>query len=142
MIEVEASNNIENLLNNYIFYCNKLKNIEKKIKKIENDGYTILHKNSVGDLVQITHKFKDHIEKIEEKLESLENVRARLLYIKKQIETALEVVRQHKHFQIIILFYFEKKTIKEICERLGIGKDTFRKSKKEMLGIIKNVIEL
>ena len=139
-VEAFRDKKLETLLRKYIKYLGLIENINNKINYITSGSYVVSNSNSDGEKVQTSHKFKDHVEKLEDTLNLYEQKRAKLIYITTEIKIALEIIKVEEYYQIIPLTYFDKLKVEQITGTLGISRSTYFERKNELLSEIKSVM--
>lgn len=109
------------------------------ISDLKKDGI-LIRKKEVGVNVQASKTYLSELEKIENRIESLEAEIKRIQNVIDMVERALNTIKNNKYYKIIELKYFDDMTLEYISETLGIGITTIKRHKNVMIRQLQLVI--
>lgn len=127
---------IEDALQYYTIYKRKRDILISRIDNIESE---VLLKDNGYDRVNVqgSHKYKDHLEKMEELKEQLQEKISKYDYIIFEIEQCLDKIRLDKYYCVIDLLFFEKKSIEVVASILKLPIDRIIHEKIRLISIMK-----
>ena len=102
------------------------------ISDLKKDGI-LIQKKEVGVNVQASKTYLSELEKIENRIESLEAEIKRIQNVIDMVERALNAIKNNKYFKIIELKYFDDMTFEYISEIMGISIVTAKRHKNIMI---------
>lgn len=127
---------IEDALQYYTTYKRKRDILISRIDNIESE---VLLKDNGYDKVNVqgSHKYKDHLEKMEELKEQLQDKVYKYDYIIFAIEQCLDKIRLDKYYCVIDLLFFEKKSVETVASILKLTVDRVVYEKIRLISIMK-----
>ena len=116
--------------------------IDSKNMLIEdlNKGGIILQKRKIGVNVQSSKVYLSELEKLENRIEKLKEEIERIENVINMVERALETIKNNKHYDIIVMKYFEELTFEHIAEKLNISVITAKRYKNYMIRQLQLII--
>ena len=109
------------------------------IEDLKKEGITI-QKRETGVNVQTSKVYLSELEKVENRIEKLHEEVVRIENVVNMVERALETIKNNKHYDIIVLKYFEELTFEHIAEKLDISVITAKRYKNYMIRQLQLVI--
>ena len=123
---------MEEILYSYNKYVNKIKKEQEALKEPQ-----IIQTYSIEKLIGSGYvTVKSEVERIEELKERLLNDITRHEEILFRIESALEMVKDHKDYNFIQLKYFDNRTYEEIADVLNISLKSTYGMRNRILGAL------
>lgn len=129
------------LLYNYNKYLGRIKLYTDELNELELNPL-IINKVSDDIKVQKSSVFKSELEKIEDKKEMIKAKINKLIHITTKIKEALCIIQEEEYYIIIIMKYFQKKTNKEICNKLYISESTLIRHHNSLIKELKSILFL
>jgi RNA polymerase sigma factor (sigma-70 family) len=105
-----------------------------------NKGGIILQKRETGVNVQSSKVYLSELEKLENRIEKLKEEIERIENVINMVERALETIKNNKHYDIIVMKYFEELTFEHIAEKLNISVITAKRYKNYMIRQLQLII--
>ena len=109
------------------------------IEDLKKEGISI-QKKETGVNVQSSKVYLSELEKVENKIENLQEEIARIENVVNMVERALDTIRNNKHYDIIEMKYFDELTFEHISEKLNISVITAKRYKNKMIRQLQLVI--
>ena len=109
------------------------------IEDLKKEGISI-QKRETGVNVQSSKLYLSELEKVENRIEKLQEEIARIENIVNMVERALETIKNNKYYDIIAMKYFEELTFEHIAEKLDISVITAKRYKNYMIRQLQLVI--
>ena len=109
------------------------------IEDLKKEGITI-QKRETGVNVQTSKVYLSELEKVENRIEKLHEEVVRIENVVNMVERALETIKNNKHYDIIVMKYFEELTFEHIAEKLDISVITAKRYKNYMIRQLQLVI--
>ncbi|NWO18183.1 DUF1492 domain-containing protein [Leptotrichia sp. oral taxon 223] len=109
------------------------------IEDLKKEGISI-QKKETGVNVQASKVYLSELEKVENKIEKLEEEIARIKNVVNMVERALDTIRNNKYYDIIEMKYFDELTFEHISEKLNISVITAKRYKNKMIRQLQLVI--
>lgn len=109
------------------------------IEDLKKEGISI-QKRETGVNVQSSKVYLSELEKVENRIEKLQEEIARIENVVNMVERALETIKNNKHYDIIVMKYFEELTFEHIAEKLNISVITAKRYKNYMIRQLQLVI--
>ena len=109
------------------------------IEDLKKEGITI-QKREIGVNVQSSKTYLSELEKVENRIEKLQEEILRIENVVNMVERALETIKNNKHYDIIVMKYFEELTFEHIAEKLNISVITAKRYKNYMIRQLQLVI--
>jgi len=98
------------------------------IEDLKKEGISI-QKRETGVNVQSSKVYLSELEKVENRIEKLQEEIVRIENVVNMVERALETIKNNKHYDIIVMKYFEELTFEYIAEKLNISERTAKRYK-------------
>ena len=109
------------------------------IEDLKKEGISI-QKKETGVNVQASKVYLSELEKVENKIEKLEDEIARIGNVVNMVERALDTIKNDKYYKIIEMKYFDELTFEHISEKLNISVITAKRYKHKMIRQLQLVI--
>ena len=109
------------------------------IEDLKKEGISI-QKKETGVNVQASKVYLSELEKVENKIEKLEEESARIENVVNMVERALDTIRNNKYYDIIEKKYFDELTFEHISEKLKISVITAKRYKNKIIRQLQLVI--
>ena len=109
------------------------------IEDLKKEGITI-QKREIGVNVQSSKTYLSELEKVENRIEKLQEEILRIENVVNMVERALETIKNNKHYDIIVMKYFEELTFEHIAEKLNISVITAKRYKNYMIRQLQLII--
>ncbi len=109
------------------------------IEDLKKEGISI-QKKETGVNVQSSKVYLSELEKVENRIEKLEEEIARIGNVVNMVERALDTIRSNKYYDIIAMKYFDELTFEHISEKLNISVITAKRYKNKMIRQLQLVI--
>ena len=109
------------------------------IENLKKEGISI-QKKETGVNVQSSKVYLSELEKVENRIEKLQEEIARIENVVNMVERALEIIKNNKYYDIIVMKYFEELTFEHIAEKLNISVITAKRYKNYMIRQLQLVI--
>ena len=109
------------------------------IEDLKKEGISI-QKKETGVNVQASKVYLSELEKVENKIEKLEEEIARIGNVVNMVERALDTIKNDKYYKIIEMKYFDELTFEHISEKLNISVITAKRYKNKMIRQLQLVI--
>ena len=109
------------------------------IEDLKKEGISI-QKRETGVNVQSSKIYLSELEKVENRIEKLQEEIARIENVVNMVERALDTIRNDKYYNIIEMKYFEDLTFENIAEKLDISVITAKRYKNKMIRQLQLVI--
>lgn len=109
------------------------------IEDLKKEGISI-QKRETGVNVQSSKVYLSELEKVENRIEKLQEEIVRIENIVNMVERALETIKNNKYYDIIAMKYFEELTFEHIAEKLDISVITAKRYKNYMIRQLQLVI--
>ena len=109
------------------------------IEDLKKEGISI-QKKETGVNVQASKVYLSELEKVENKIEKLEEEIARIGNVVNMVERALDTIKNDKYYKIIEMKYFDELTFEHISEKLKISVITAKRYKNKMIRQLQLVI--
>ena len=109
------------------------------IEDLKKEGITI-QKREIGVNVQSSKAYLSELEKVENRIEKLQEEILRMENIVNMVERALETIKSNKYYDVIRMKYFEELTFEHIAEKLNISVITAKRYKNKMIRQLQLVI--
>lgn len=109
------------------------------IEDLKKEGI-ILQKRETGMNVQSSKVYLSELEKVENRIEKLQEEIVRIENVINMVERALETIKNNKHYDIIVMKYFEELTFEHIAEKLNISERTAKRYKNKMIRQLQLII--
>ena len=106
------------------------------IEDLKKEGISI-QKREAGMNVQSSKVYLSELEKVENRIEKLQEEIAR---IENVVKRALDTIRNNKHYDIIEMKYFKELTFEYIAEKLDISERTAKRYKNKMIRQLQLII--
>ena len=127
---------IEDALQYYTTYIRKRDILISRVENIESE--VLLQDHGYDKVnVQGSHKYKDHLEKMEELKEQLQEKISKYDYIIFKIEQCLDKIRLDKYYCVIDLLFFEKKSVEVVANILKLSVDRIIHERLRLIYIMK-----
>lgn len=128
----------EILLYNYKNYIAAIKDKEMQIEIIKQEGSTNRSKDITSFRANAfsTHDLSDEMLRPEKEIEKIQlSINKTKVYILK-IDAALEIIKGDPYYEIITMYYFEKKTREDIAEHFDCDPSTISRNKKRLVNLL------
>lgn len=109
------------------------------IEDLKKEGISIQKKKTEVN-VQASKVYLSELEKVENKIEKLQEEIARIKNVVNMVERALDTIRNNKYYDIIEMKYFDELTFEHISEKLNISVITAKRYKNKMIRQLQLVI--
>ena len=109
------------------------------IEDLKKEGISI-QKRETGVNVQSSKVYLSELEKVENRIEKLQEEIVRLENVVNMVERALGTIRNNKYYDIIEMKYFDELTFEHISEKLNISVITAKRYKNKMIRQLQLVI--
>ena len=109
------------------------------IEDLKKEGISIQKKKTEVN-VQASKVYLSELEKVENKIENLQEEIARIENVVNMVERALDTIRNNKHYDIIEMKYFDELTFEHISEKLNISVITAKRYKNKMIRQLQIII--
>ena len=109
------------------------------IEDLKKEGISI-QKRETGVNVQSSKVYLSELEKVENRIEKLQEEIARIENVVNMVERALGTIRNNKYYDIIEMKYFDDLTFEHISEKLNISVITAKRYKNKMIRQLQLVI--
>ena len=111
----------------------------KLIEDLKKEGISI-QKKETGVNVQSSKVYLSELEKVENRIENLQEEITRIENVVNMVERALGTIRNNKYYDIIEMKYFDDLTFEHISEKLDISVITAKRYKNKMIRQLQLVI--
>ena len=102
------------------------------IEDLKKEGISI-QKKETGVNVQSSKVYLSELEKVENRIENLQEEITRIENVVNMVERALGTIRNNKYYDIIEMKYFDDLTFEHISEKLDISVITAKRYKNKMI---------
>ena len=109
------------------------------IEDLKKEGISI-QKRETGVNVQSSKVYLSELEKVENRIENLQEEITRIENVVNMVERALGTIRNNKYYDIIEMKYFDDLTFEHISEKLDISVITAKRYKNKMIRQLQLVI--
>ena len=109
------------------------------IEDLKKEGISI-QKRETGVNVQSSKVYLSELEKVENKIENLQEEIARIENVVNMVERALDTIKNDKYYKIIEMKYFDDLTFEFIAEKLDISERTAKRHKNYMIRQLQLII--
>ena len=109
------------------------------IEDLKKEGITI-QKREIGVNVQSSKAYLSELEKVENRIEKLQEEIVRIENVVNMVERALETIKSTKYHDVIRMKYFEELTFEHIAEKLNISVITAKRYKNNMIRRLQLII--
>ena len=109
------------------------------IDDLKKEGISI-QKRETGVNVQSSKVYLSELEKVENRIEKLQEEIVRIENVVNMVERALGTIRNNKYYDIIEMKYFDDLTFEHISEKLDISVITAKRYKNKMIRQLQLVI--
>ena len=109
------------------------------IEDLKKEGISI-QKRETGVNVQSSKVYLSELEKVENRIEKLQEEIVRIENVVNMVERALGTIRNNKYYDIIEMKYFDDLTFEFIAEKLNISVITAKRHKNKMIRQLQLVI--
>lgn len=109
------------------------------IEDLKKEGISI-QKRETGVNVQSSKVYLSELEKVENRIEKLQEEIVRIENVVNMVERALGTIRNNKYYDIIEMKYFDDLTFEHISEKLNISVITAKRYKNKMIRQLQLVI--
>lgn len=109
------------------------------IEDLKKEGISI-QKKETGVNVQSSKVYLSELEKVENRIEKLQEEIVRIENVVNMVERALGTIRNNKYYDIIEMKYFDDLTFEHISEKLDISVITAKRYKNKMIRQLQLVI--
>ena len=109
------------------------------IEDLKKEGISI-QKKETGVNVQSSKVYLSELEKVENRIENLQEEITRIENVVNMVERALGTIRNNKYYDIIEMKYFDELTFEHISEKLDISVITAKRYKNKMIRQLQLVI--
>ena len=109
------------------------------IEDLKKEGISI-QKKETGVNVQSSKVYLSELEKVENRIENLQEEITRIENVVNMVERALGTIRNNKYYDIIEMKYFDDLTFEHISEKLDISVITAKRYKNKMIRQLQLVI--
>ena len=109
------------------------------IEDLKKEGISI-QKRETGVNVQSSKVYLSELEKVENRIEKLQEEIVRIKNVVNMVERALGTIRNNKYYDIIEMKYFDDLTFEHISEKLDISVITAKRYKNKMIRQLQLVI--
>ena len=109
------------------------------IEDLKKEGISI-QKKETGVNVQSSKVYLSELEKVENRIENLQEEITRIENVVNMVERALGTIRNNKYYDIIEMKYFDDLTFENISEKLDISVITAKRYKNKMIRQLQLVI--
>lgn len=109
------------------------------IEDLKKEGISI-QKRETGVNVQSSKVYLSELEKVENRIEKLQEEIARIENVVNMVERALDTIRNDKYYKIIEMKYFDDMTFEYIAENLDISERTAKRHKNYMIRQLQLII--
>ena len=109
------------------------------IEDLKKEGISI-QKREIGVNVQSSKIYLSELEKVENRIEKLQEEIVRIENVVNMVERALGTIRNNKYYDIIEMKYFDDLTFEHISEKLDISVITAKRYKNKMIRQLQLVI--
>ena len=109
------------------------------IEDLKREGISI-HKKETDVNVQTSKVYLSELEKIENRIEKLQEEIVRIENVINMVERALGTIRNNKYYDIIEMKYFDDLTFEYIAEKLDISERTAKRHKNYMIRQLQLII--
>lgn len=109
------------------------------IEDLKKEGISI-QKRETGVNVQSSKVYLSELEKVENRIEKLQEEIVRIENVVNMVERALGTIRNNKYYDIIEMKYFDDLTFEHISEKLDISVITAKRYKNKMIRQLQLVI--
>lgn len=109
------------------------------IEDLKKEGISI-QKRETGVNVQSSKVYLSELEKVENRIEKLQEEIVRIENVVNMVERALDTIRNDKYYKIIEMKYFDDMTFEYIAENLDISERTAKRHKNYMIRQLQLII--
>lgn len=109
------------------------------IEDLKKEGISI-QKRETGVNVQSSKVYLSELEKVENRIEKLQEEIVRIENVVNMVERALDTIKNNKYYDIIEMKYFDDLTFEHISEKLDISVITAKRYKNKMIRQLQLVI--
>ena len=109
------------------------------IEDLKKEGISI-QKRETGVNVQSSKVYLSELEKVENRIEKLQEEIARIENVVNMVERALDTIKNDKYYKIIEMKYFDDMTFEYIAENLDISERTAKRHKNYMIRQLQLII--
>ena len=109
------------------------------IEDLKKEGI-LIQKRETGVNVQSSKVYLSELEKVENRIENLQEEITRIENVVNMVERALGTIRNNKYYDIIEMKYFDDLTFEHISEKLNISVITAKRYKNKMIRQLQLVI--
>ena len=109
------------------------------IEDLKKEGISI-QKRETGGNVQTSKIYLSELEKVENRIEKLQEEIVRIENVVNMVERALDTIKNNKYYDIIEMKYFDELTFEHISEKLDISVITAKRYKNKMIRQLQLVI--
>lgn len=109
------------------------------IEDLKKEGISI-QKRETGVNVQSSKIYLSELEKVENRIEKLQEEIVRIENVVNMVERALDTIKNNKYYDIIEMKYFDELTFEHISEKLDISVITAKRYKNKMIRQLQLVI--
>ena len=99
-----------------------------------------IQKREIGVNVQSSKAYLSELEKVENRIEKLQEEIVRIENVVNMVERALETIKSNKYYDVIRMKYFEELTFEHIAEKLNISVITAKRYKNNMIRRLQLII--
>ena len=125
----------EKLLSEFSLLKGAIDSKNMLIEDLKKEGISI-QKRETGVNVQSSKVYLSELEKVENRIEKLQEEIVRIENVVNMVERALETIKNNK----IVMKYFEELTIEYIAEKLNISERTAKRYKNKMIRQLQLII--
>ena len=109
------------------------------IEDLKKEGISI-QKKETGVNVQSSKVYLSELEKVENRIEKLQEEIVRIENVVNMVERALDTIKNDKYYKIIEMKYFDDMTFEYIAENLDISERTAKRHKNYMIRQLQLII--
>lgn len=109
------------------------------IEDLKKEGISI-QKKETGVNVQASKVYLSELEKVENRIEKLQEEITRIKNVVNMVERALDTIKNDKYYKIIEMKYFDDLTFEFIAEKLDISERTAKRHKNYMIRQLQLII--
>ena len=109
------------------------------IEDLKKEGISI-QKKETGVNVQASKVYLSELEKVENRIEKLQEEIVRIENVVNMVERALDTIKNDKYYKIIEMKYFDDMTFEYIAENLDISERTAKRHKNYMIRQLQLII--
>lgn len=130
----------EKILYSFNVLPEAVKLIDEEVEKLEEEAKGIETPTARSNTLVLNEREGTYVygdETLETRISELKQISVKTKSQIRLIKTALKKIENHKYYDIIPLYYFEKMTIEQIAEELECSTGTISTNKKDLINKLK-----